>query len=79
MKDDNFISQTKYTKELVKKFGLDDCNTSKTPMTIDANLGINEGGRSIDIHQHRAMISSLVYLTASRPDIMFSIYLCARY
>jgi Reverse transcriptase (RNA-dependent DNA polymerase) len=79
MKDDIFISQTKYAKELVKKFGLDDCKTSKTPMTVDANLGVDEGGRSTDIHQYRAMISSLLYLTASRPDIMFSVYLCARY
>jgi hypothetical protein len=50
MKDDIFISQTKYTKELVKKFGLDDCKTSKTQMTVDANLGVDERGRSTDIH-----------------------------
>jgi hypothetical protein len=41
---------TKYAKELVKKFDLDDCKTSKTPMTIDANLDVDEGGKSIDIH-----------------------------
>jgi Reverse transcriptase (RNA-dependent DNA polymerase) len=79
MKDEIFISQTKYVKELVKKFGLDDCKTSKTPMTIDANLSVDEGGISTDIHQYRAMIGSLLYLTASRPDIMFSVCLCARY
>jgi hypothetical protein len=45
MKDDIFISQTKYAKESDKKFGLDDCKTNKTPMTIDANLGLDEGGR----------------------------------
>jgi Reverse transcriptase (RNA-dependent DNA polymerase) len=56
MKDDIFISQTKYAKELVKKFDIDDCKISKTPMTIDANLGIDEGGRSTEIHQYRAMI-----------------------
>jgi hypothetical protein len=78
-KDGIFISQTKYAKELVKKFGLDDCKTSKTPMAVDANLGVDEGGRSTDIHQYRAMIGSLLYLTASRPDIMFSVCLCARY
>jgi cytochrome b involved in lipid metabolism len=50
MKDDIFISQTKYAKELVKKFGLDDCKTSKTPMTIDTNIDIDEWGRSTDIH-----------------------------
>jgi Reverse transcriptase (RNA-dependent DNA polymerase) len=73
MKDDIFISQIKYAKELVKKFGLDDCKTSKTPMAIDANLGADEGERSTDIHQYRAMIGSLLYLTASRSNIMFSV------
>jgi Reverse transcriptase (RNA-dependent DNA polymerase) len=62
MKDDIFISQTKYDKELVKKFGLVDCKTSKTPMEIDVNLGVDDGGRSTDIHQYRAMIGSLLYL-----------------
>jgi hypothetical protein len=79
MNDDIFISQTKYAKELVKKFGLDDCKTSKTLMTIDANLGVDEGGRSTDIHKYRAIIGSLLYLTVSRPDIIFSVCLCARY
>jgi hypothetical protein len=77
--DDIFISQTKYAKELVKKFGLDDYKTNKTPMEIDANLGVDEGERSTDIHQYRAMIGSLLYLTASRPVIIFSVCLCARY
>jgi Reverse transcriptase (RNA-dependent DNA polymerase) len=79
MKDDIFISQTKYVKEFVKKFGLDNCKRSKTSMAIDTNLGVDEGGRSTDIHQYRAMIDSFLYLTASRPDIMFCVYLCARY
>jgi hypothetical protein len=79
MKDDIFISQTKYAKELVKKFDLDDCKTNKTHMTIDVNLGVDEGGRSTDIYQYRTMINSLLYITASRPDIIFSVYLCARY
>jgi Reverse transcriptase (RNA-dependent DNA polymerase) len=50
MKDDIFISQTEYAKELVKKLDLDDCKTRKTSMEIDANLGVDEGGRSTDIH-----------------------------
>jgi Reverse transcriptase (RNA-dependent DNA polymerase) len=79
MKDSIFISQTKYAKELVKKFDIDDCKTSKTPMAVDANLGVDEGGRSTDIHQYRAMIGSLLYLMASRPDITFYVCLCARY
>jgi Reverse transcriptase (RNA-dependent DNA polymerase) len=79
IKNGIFISQTKYAKELVKKFGLVDCKISKTPMAIDANIGVDEGERSIDIHRYRAMIGNLLYLTASRPDIMFSVCLYARY
>jgi hypothetical protein len=79
MKYGIFISQTKYAKEFVKKFGLDDCKTNKTPIAIDANLGVDEGGRSADIHQYRAMIGSLLYLTASIPDIIFFVCLCAMY
>jgi hypothetical protein len=78
MNDDIFISQIKYAKELVKKFGLDDCKTSKTHMAVDANLCV-DGGRSTDIHQYRTIIDSLLYLTASRLNIMFSVCLCARY
>jgi hypothetical protein len=79
MKDDIFISQTKYAKELIEKFGLDDCKTSKTSMTVNANLDVDEGGRSTNIHQYRAMIGSLLYLTASRSDTIFSVCLCVRY
>jgi hypothetical protein len=43
------LAKLKYAKELIKKFGLDDCKTSKIPMTIDANLGVDEEGRSTDI------------------------------
>jgi Reverse transcriptase (RNA-dependent DNA polymerase) len=50
MKDDIFISQTEYAKELVKKLDLDDCKTRKTSMEIDANLGVDEGGTPTDIH-----------------------------
>jgi hypothetical protein len=48
-------------------------------MAIDANLGVDEGGRSTDIHQYRAMIGSLLYLMASRLDIIFSVCLYAQY
>jgi hypothetical protein len=79
MKDDIFISQTKYAKELVKKFDIDDCKTNKTLMTTNANLDVDGGGKSTDIHQYRIMIGSLLYLTASMSDIMFYVYLCSRY
>jgi hypothetical protein len=61
MKDDIFIGQIKYAKELVKKFGLDDCKTNKTPMTTNANLSVDEGGKPTNIHQYRVMIDSFLY------------------
>jgi Reverse transcriptase (RNA-dependent DNA polymerase) len=74
-----FMNQEKYAKELMKKFGVEDSNTSKTPMATNINLDADENEKSVDISQYRAMIGSLLYLTASRPDIMFSICLCARF
>jgi hypothetical protein len=78
--DDIFIRQTKYVKELVKKFDIDNCKTSKIPMTTNTNLDMDEGEKSTDIHQYSVMVGSLLYLTTSKSDIIFFfIYLYARY
>ena len=50
-----------------------------TPMSPSCKLDKDEGGKNIDLKFYRGMIGSLLYLTASRPDIMFSVYMCARY
>ena len=52
---------------------------SKTPMVTTTKLDKDEQGKSVDIKLYRSMISSLLYLMASRPDIMFGICLCARF
>jgi hypothetical protein len=77
MKDDISISQIKYAKELVKKFSLEDCQTNKTQMVTNVNLGVDEGGNPTDIHQYRTIIpvynttfkfkSSTSFSAASRP------------
>ena len=77
--DGIFISQVKYTKELIKKFGLEDSKTYNTPMATTAKLDKDDQGKSINIRLYRSMIDSLLYLTASRSDIMFSVCLCARF
>jgi hypothetical protein len=77
--EETFVNQEKYAKELMKKFGVEDSNTSKTPMATNINLDADESEKSVDISQYRAMIGSLLYLTASRPDIIFSVCLCARF
>ena len=50
-----------------------------TPMSTTTSLAKDENGKSVDTKVYRGMIGSLFYLTASRPDIMFSVCLCARY
>ena len=72
-KDGIFINQAKYTKELIKRFGLEGAKTSKTPMATTTKLDKDEQGTCVDIKLYRSMIGSLLYLTASRPDIMFCV------
>jgi hypothetical protein len=79
LKDDTFISQTKYTQDLLKRFGMKDAKPAKTPMGTDGPVDLNKGGKSVDQKAYRSMIGSLLYLCASRPDIMLSICMCARY
>ena len=74
-----FINQTKYTKELFKKFNMDNAKPAKTPMSSSAKLDADEKGNKVNEKLFRGMIGSLLYLTASRPDIMFSVCLCARF
>jgi hypothetical protein len=79
LKDDTFISQTKYTQDLLKRFGMKDAKAAKTPMETDRHVDLNKGGKSIDQKAYQSMIGSLLYLCASRPDIMLSVCMCARY
>ncbi|GJV07275.1 hypothetical protein Tco_1344931 [Tanacetum coccineum] len=64
---------------MLKKFRLEDYKPIKTLMSMETKLTRDEEGESIDNTKYRGMISSLLYLTASRPDIMFSVCLCARF
>jgi hypothetical protein len=77
MKDGNFLSQEKYTKDLLKRFKMEKCKSIKTHMPTNGHLNLDEGGNPVDQTLYRSMIGSLFYLTASRPDIMFSVYICA--
>ncbi|GJR77069.1 retrovirus-related pol polyprotein from transposon TNT 1-94 [Tanacetum coccineum] len=79
MEDGIFFNQYKYIKEMLKKFGLEDSKPMKTPMSSDTKLTKYEECESVDSTKYRGMIGSLLYLTASRPDIMFSVCLCARF
>ncbi|GKA66736.1 uncharacterized mitochondrial protein-like protein [Tanacetum coccineum] len=78
-KDGIFISQDKYVTEILKKFGFTDVKTASTPMETQKLLLKDEDGEEVDVHLYRSMIGSLMYLTSSRPDIMFAVCACARY
>jgi hypothetical protein len=58
---------------------MDDCNPIKTPMPTNGHLDPDEGGKPIDQKLYSSMTGSLLYLTASRPDIMFSVCMCAQF
>lgn len=79
VEDGIFFNQSKYIKEMLKKFGLEESKPIRTPMSSDTKLTKDEDGESVDNTKYRGMIGSLLYLTASRPDIMFSVCLCARF
>ncbi|KAJ9560995.1 hypothetical protein OSB04_006155 [Centaurea solstitialis] len=74
-----FINQGKYVHEMLKKFDLTSCTPMKTPMAPPLSLDKDSKGKPVDVTLYRGMIGSLLYLTASRPDIMYSTCLCARY
>ncbi|GJW55859.1 retrovirus-related pol polyprotein from transposon TNT 1-94 [Tanacetum coccineum] len=68
----DLISQDKYVTEILKKFGFTDVKTASTPMETQKLLLKDEDGEEVDVHLYRSMIGSLMYLTSSRPDIMFA-------
>jgi hypothetical protein len=79
LKDDTFISQTKYTNDMLNKFDMNNAKPIKTSMPSNGHLDLNEEGKSIDQKAYHSMIGSLLYLCASRTDIMLSVCICARY
>ena len=73
------INQAKYISDLLKRFDMTGSSSVKTPMTPNIPLHADLSGNSVDQRSYRAIIGSLLYLTASRPDIMYSTCICARY
>jgi hypothetical protein len=79
MKKDIFIHQVKYTKYFIKKFNIAELKLVSTLMSMAAALDPDENGEAIDQREYMSMISSLLYLIATRPDIQFTVCLCARF
>ncbi|GJV44041.1 putative ribonuclease H-like domain-containing protein [Tanacetum coccineum] len=74
-----FISQDKYVAEILKKFDLVNVKAAITPMETKSPLTKDEEAFDVDVHLYRSMIGSLMYLTASRPDIMYAVCVCSRF
>jgi hypothetical protein len=74
-----FISQAKYAKDLVKRFGLDGKSHARTPMSTSVKISVDLTGKQVDPTLYRNMIRSLLYLTASQLDIAFSVRVCAQF
>jgi hypothetical protein len=78
-KEGTFVHQDKYTKDILKKFKMDDSKPLSTPMSTTTSLDMDVGGKTVDQKEYWSMIGSFLYLTAMRPDIQFSVCLCARF
>ncbi|PNX88187.1 putative gag-pol polyprotein [Trifolium pratense] len=79
MEDSVFISQSKYAKNIVKKFSMESSSHKRTLAATHLKLTKDEGGVDVNQSMYRSMIESLPYLTASRPNIVFAVGVCARY
>jgi hypothetical protein len=78
-KQGTFVYQVKYTKDLMKKFNMVELKTVSTLMSMATMLDPIENGKAADQKEYRSMISSLLYLTVTHPDIQFDVCLCERF
>ncbi|XP_019158760.1 PREDICTED: uncharacterized protein LOC109155595 [Ipomoea nil] len=74
-----FVSQSKYAKNLVKRFGLEESKVVRTPVPTTERISKDLEGKKVEQTLYRSMIGGLLYLTASRPDLNFGVGICARY
>jgi hypothetical protein len=76
MKQGTFIHQAKHTKDLMKKFNMDELKPMSTPMSTETSLDLDENGEVVNQREYMSMIGSLLYLTTTRQDIQFT--MCMR-
>nr|GFC46535.1 hypothetical protein [Tanacetum cinerariifolium] len=74
-----FINQSKYALESLKKYGFESCDPVDTPMVEKSKLDEDKEGKAVDPLDYCGMIGTLLYLTASRPDLQFAICMCTRH
>jgi hypothetical protein len=73
------VHQDKYTRDIVRKFKMEDSKAMTASMSTTTALDADEEGEHVDQKEYRSMIGSLLYLTATKPDIQFSVCLCTRF
>jgi hypothetical protein len=78
-KQGTFVHQAKYMKDLMKKFNMAELKPVSTLMSSAASLGSDEDGEAVDQREYRSMIGSLLYHTATRPDIQFAVGQCTHF
>nr|GEY62338.1 hypothetical protein [Tanacetum cinerariifolium] len=78
-KDGIFLSQDKYVDDILNKFGYSDVSAANTPMDKENPWEKDRPGKDVELHLYRSMIGSLMYLTASRIDVMFDVCAYARH
>ena len=79
LKNGTFVSQGKYIKDMLKKFGMNEAKAISTPVGTNGNLNSDASGNMVNQKLYWSMIGSLLYVAASRPDVMFSVCMCARF
>jgi hypothetical protein len=73
------IHQCKYAEEILKRFGMENCNTVKSPIVTGCKLVRDEGGKQVDAREFKQIVGCLMYLLATRPDLTYSVCLVARF
>ena len=79
LKNGTFVSQGKYIKDMLKKIGMNEAKAISTPMGTNINWDSDANGNMVDQKLYQSMIGSLLYVSASRPDVMFSVCMCVRF
>ena len=79
LKNGTFVSQGKYIKDMLKKFGMNEAKAISTPMGTNGNLDSDASSNMVDQKLYRSIIGILLYVIASRPNVMFSVCMCARF
>ncbi|KAI3815351.1 hypothetical protein L1987_15016 [Smallanthus sonchifolius] len=77
--DGIYLHQTKYAQDILSKYKMSDSTTYGTPIPVNHGLHPDKDGKDVDSRLYSGMIGSLMYLTASRPGIMFAVCLCSRF